>query len=375
MGVQILWLMPVHPIGIPHRKGTLGSYYSISDHKGINPEFGTMADFEELVSEIHNLGMKVILDWVANHAAWDHVWTIQNPKFFVQDEFGFKSPFDWTDVIQIDHQNPEQQEAMIDAMHFWVEEKNVDGFRADLAHLTPLAFWQKARLAIDAIRPGIIWLAETEDVEYVKAFDITFTWRWMHISQQALKEKGGISPLTEFLGSDDFPGLRLYFTTNHDENSWNGTEYEKYGVYAQALAVFSCLYLNSVPLIYSGQEAANKRRLAFFEKDAINWGEFELKQFYSGLLNIRMKPGISFEREGFKIYNHPEVLIISHTGEAGTIWVFLHFGTRETLIQPFELAGVEGIELFSGETYNASAPAISMKPGDHLVYESFRREG
>ncbi|RYG29406.1 MAG: alpha-amylase, partial [Chitinophagaceae bacterium] len=137
MGVDILWLMPIHPIGIPHRKGSLGSYYSISNHQAINPEFGTMADFDNLVSKIHELDMKVILDWVANHAAWDHVWTIQHPQYFVRDEFGFKSPFDWTDVIQLDHRNEEQQEAMINAMRFWVEERNVDGFRADLAHLTP----------------------------------------------------------------------------------------------------------------------------------------------------------------------------------------------------------------------------------------------
>ncbi len=373
MGVEILWLMPVHPIGIPHRKGSLGSYYSISNHRAINPEFGTMNDFENLVSLIHEMDMKVILDWVANHTAWDHVWTVQHPDYFLRDEFGFKSPFDWSDVIQLDHQNEEQQQAMIDAMRFWVEEKKVDGFRADLAHLTPLPFWIKARKAIEVINPEAIWLAESEEAEYTAAFDITFTWKWMHESAKIFSESGGVEKLRKFLEQSDLPGLRLYFTSNHDENSWNGTEYEKYGVYAKALAVFSGLYRNSVPLIYSGQEAANKKRLSFFEKDLINWvGEEELNHFYSTLLISRKKPGITFDECNFKFIDHPELLAFSHTGEAGSIWVFLHFGTAAVTIQPFEMAGADGIEIFTGERMDRNSPAISLKPGDFLVYESFR---
>jgi glycosidase len=373
MGVDILWLMPIHPIGIPHRKGTLGSYYSISNHQAINPEFGTMADFDNLVSKIHGLGMKVILDWVANHAAWDHVWTIQHPQFFVRDEFGFKSPFDWTDVIQLDHQNAEQQEAMINAMKFWVEEKNVDGFRADLAHLTPLPFWLKARRVIDGIKQDTIWLAESEELSYAEVFDITFTWRWMHESQNVLSKAGGLEKLWKFLEEDDFPGLRLYFTSNHDENSWNGTEYEKYGVYARALAVFSALYKNSVPLIYSGQEVGNKKRLSFFEKDPVNWSDGEdLGQFYSTLLSLRKKPGIVFSEKDFRFIHFPELIVFLHKGEAGTILVLLHLGTREVSIQPFEIAGVDGKEVFNEERLDKNSPAIIMQPGDYRVYESFR---
>lgn len=373
MGVDILWLMPVHPIGIPHRKGRLGSYYSISNHKAVNPEFGTMEEFENLVTKIHALGMKVILDWVANHTAWDHLWTKQHPHFFIRDEFGFKSPFDWTDVIQLDHNNELQQAAMIDAMKFWVEEKNVDGFRADLAHLTPLPFWKKARTVLDALNPGLIWLAESEEPSYTEAFDITFTWKWMHETQKVLGKNGKAEALLDFLSVNDLPGLRLYFTSNHDENSWNGTEYEKYGVYAKALAVFSAFFKCSVPLIYSGQENANTKRLSFFDKDPLEWSsEPPLADFYKTLLTTRKKPGLDFSGDKQKIVKHPELLAFSIPGDAGNLWVFLHLGREMITLQPFEFAGAEGVEIFSGEKLSVTSGEAIMRPGDYLVYESFK---
>jgi alpha-amylase len=177
MGVEVLWFMPIHPIGKINRKGTLGSYYSIADFKAVNPEFGTADDFKNLVKLAQDMGMKVIMDWVANHAAWDNVWTKDHPEYFVQDEAGnFKPPYDWTDVIQIDHHNIAEQDAMIDAMQYWVTEFDIDGFRADLAHLTPLAFWHKARTAIEPLKANLLWLAESEEVNYHEVFDATFTW-------------------------------------------------------------------------------------------------------------------------------------------------------------------------------------------------------
>jgi glycosidase len=149
MGVEVLWFMPIHPIGKINRKGTWGSYYSISDFREVNPEFGTAADFKKLVNLVHELGMKVIMDWVANHVAWDNVWMKEHPEYFVRDAAGnFKPPYDWTDVIQIDHSNAAEQDAMIDAMRFWISDFDIDGFRADLAHLTPITFWKKARTTL-----------------------------------------------------------------------------------------------------------------------------------------------------------------------------------------------------------------------------------
>lgn len=294
MGVEILWFMPVHPIGKINRKGKLGSYYSIMDFKAVNPEFGTADDFKGLIKQAHGLGMKVIMDWVANHAAWDNVWTEDHPDYFERDEAGnFKPPYDWTDVIQINHSNPAEQDAMIDAMKFWVVNFDIDGFRADLAHLTPLAFWKKARTAIEPLKPGLFWLAESEEISYHEVFDATFTWEWMHITEDFYKKKTDIDSLYHLLQKYQtaFPATayRMYFTSNHDENTWNGTEYEKYAELAKALAVFSFTW-NGIPLIYSGQEKPNLKRLAFFEKDSIDWNaEYRLHDFYKTLSGLRKR--------------------------------------------------------------------------------------
>ena len=294
MGVEILWMMPIHPIGIEKRKGTLGSYYSIQNHKGINPEFGSEEDFKDLVLKVHSLGMKIIIDWVANHTSWDNVWTQTNPEFFVRDgEGNFVAPYDWDDVIQIDHVSEAEQAAMIDAMQYWITAFNVDGFRADLAHLTPLSFWLKARLQLSAFKKDLIWLAETEEINYHEAFNISYTWRWMHTTQQFVTGEKTLADCVKVLSDykRDFEekDLRLFFTSNHDENSWNGSEYEKYGIFAKAWAVVSILYA-SVPLIYSGQEIPNEKRLEFFEKDNLDWkGVVSLHQFYKSLLSVRKR--------------------------------------------------------------------------------------
>ena len=303
MGVEILWLMPIHPIGIEKRKGTLGSYYSIKDHKGINPEFGTEADLHDLITKAHALNMRIILDWVANHTAWDHVWTKTHPEFFIKDEQGnFKPPYDWDDVLQIDHANKEEQIAMTDAMKYWIREFNIDGFRADLAHLTPLQFWKNARLQLSGLKKDLVWLAETEDISYHEAFDICYTWEWMHATEKLVRKEIRLATCIDLLKRQreefrEYP-LRMFFTSNHDENSWNGTEYEKYGVYAKALAVFSCLY-PGIPLIYSGQELPNTKRLKFFEKDQVEWGTTNgLQDLYRALLSLR-KANTAIREKGF----------------------------------------------------------------------------
>lgn len=291
MGVEVLWIMPIHPIGKINRKGTLGSYYSISDFKDVNPEFGDKADFKNLINLIHESGMKVILDWVANHAAWDNIWTKDHPEYFERDNEGnFKPPYDWTDVIQIDHGNAEQQNAMIDAMKYWVTDFDIDGFRADLAHLTPLDFWKKARTIIEPLKPDLFWLAESEEINYHEVFDATFTWEWMHAAENFYKGNIPFSSLHDVLKKyqTTFPATayRMYFTSNHDENTWNGTSLEKYGNMLKALIVFSCTW-NGIPMIYSGEELPNLKRLQFFEKDVIEWtGENTLHSFYKTLLQL-----------------------------------------------------------------------------------------
>ncbi|MES1222323.1 MAG: alpha-amylase family glycosyl hydrolase, partial [Bacteroidota bacterium] len=291
--VRILWFMPIHPIGKIKRIGTLGSYYSIKDYKAVNPEFGDIGDFKRLVNAAHQMGFKIIIDWVANHTAWDHMWAHDHREYYELNENGnLKSPYDWNDVIQLNHNSIEQQDAMIGAMKFWLQECDLDGFRCDMAHLIPLSFWQRARKELEAIK-HLFWLAETEDAAYHEVFDATYTWEFLHKMEQYWRGQTGTSGLDEVLYkyNDIFPkdAIRSYFTSNHDENSHSGSEYARLGDTAKVFAVL-CATWNGVPLIYSGQELPNKKRLKFFDKDEIEWtGNCELHNFYKTLLELHSK--------------------------------------------------------------------------------------
>jgi alpha-amylase len=291
MGVEVLWFMPITPISREVRQGTLGSYYACSDYVSVNPEFGVLDDFRQLVQQAHQSGMKVIIDWVANHTGWDHVWTKEHPAYYTRNAAGqFYDKHGWHDVIDLNYYNDDMRRDMIAAMKFWVRECDIDGFRCDMAHLVPLDFWRDARTELDAVKP-LFWLAETETIAYHEVFDASYTWDWMHQTEKFLKGSINLSDLRKVLENykTQFPpeALRLYFTSNHDENSWNGTEYEKYGDAALPLAVFSCTW-EGLPLIYSGQELPNRKRLKFFDKDEIGWtGKYELHHFYKALLQLR----------------------------------------------------------------------------------------
>jgi glycosidase len=290
MGVQTLWFMPLHPIGKSKRLGSLGSYYSISDHKAVNPEFGTLKDFQWLVQVAHDMGFKILMDWVANHTAWDHVWTASHPHFYIKDENGFfTSPYDWEDVIQLDHSNAAQQEAMLDAMQFWLTACDIDGFRCDMAHLTPLAFWKKARTKLDGIKP-LFWLAETEEPEYQAVFDAIYTWTFLHTMEAYWRKEKNLPALLAVLEKYESEcssrAMPLFFTSNHDENSHSGSEYERMGEAALPFAVL-CAVWKGIPLVYSGQEQPVMRRLNFYNKDAIQWtGTNRLHDFYKNLLQL-----------------------------------------------------------------------------------------
>ncbi len=296
MGVEIIWFMPVTPISVKNRKGTLGSYYACSSYVQTNPEYGTLDEFKQLVQLIHDHGMKVIIDWVANHTGWDHEWTVAHPEYYNTNADGsFKPPVEnWEDVIHLNFNNPALRTAMIEAMKFWVEECNIDGFRCDMAMLVPLDFWMEARKELDAVGT-LFWLGEFDqwgsDEPYASAFDVSYSWHWMHVSETFYKHKQRVyvldNALTAYQSKQPYKHMRAFFTSNHDENSWNGTEYEKYGDAALPLAVFSCMW-NGIPLIYSGQELPNQKRLQFFDKDEIKWkGTPKLHNFYKTLLTFR----------------------------------------------------------------------------------------
>ncbi len=291
MGIEVLWFMPITPISIEKRKGALGSYYACSDYTTTNPEFGSEADFKELVDAAHELGFKVLIDWVANHTGWDHRWTREHPDYFRRNQEGdFYEAHGWEDVIDLNYDNPDLRLAMIEAMKGWVRKFDIDGFRCDMAMLVPLDFWRQARKALDDMKK-LFWLAECEEIAYHEVFDATYTWRFLHRMEAFWRREYGLEGLYEILDDYDvqFPpgALRAYFTSNHDENSHSGSEYERMGDAALAFAVL-CATWNGLPLIYSGQEMPNKKRLGFFERDTIEWtGEYGLHDFYKALLDLR----------------------------------------------------------------------------------------
>ncbi len=295
MGVGTLWFMPITPIAEKNRKGTLGSYYACSDYTSINPEFGTLEDFKALVQQAHDMGMKVIIDWVANHTGWDHRWTREHPDYYLRDSAtgDFKIASGMDDIIELNFSNPALRTAMIDAMRFWVEECDIDGFRCDLAFWVELPFWREARHKLDAIKP-LFWFGEYDELdkpEYAEVFDASYTWTWMHRSKDFYQQQGPLDSLLAVLNRyESLPNdrMRSWFTTNHDENSWNGTEFEKYGDMARALAVFSFTW-PGVPLVYSGQELGNLKRIQFFEKDTIKPSKDAeaFGRFYSAVLQLK----------------------------------------------------------------------------------------
>jgi len=294
MGVEILWLMPINPLGQKNRKGSLGSYYSVADYLAVNPEYGTKQDLIDLVKKVHEHGMKVIIDWVANHTSWDNPLITKHSEWYKKDSTGkiIAPVADWSDVAALDYSQPELREYMTDALAYWIKEADIDGYRCDVAGMLPVDFWNKAVPEIRKIKP-IFMLAEEEQPKmHDTAFDATYSW-YLH---RALNDiAAGKKPATVIdsiysVEVKEYPkdAYRMRFTTNHDENSWNGTEFERLGEGARTFAVF-CFTFPGIPLIYSGQESAMNRRLRFFDKDTIPWGNYPLESFYTTLTSLKTR--------------------------------------------------------------------------------------
>jgi len=291
MGVDILWFMPIQPIGEVNRKGTLGSYYSVKDYRAVNTEFGTLDDFRELVAKAHELGMYVILDWVANHTAWDNYLVSEKPEWYTRDSLGnMISPYDWTDVVELNYDEPELWDYMIDAMKFWVREANIDGFRCDVAFMVPTEFWNRARRELETIKP-VFMLAESEEpILHEYAFDMSYAWGMHHIMNKiaaGTKNANHIDSMMQ-VTMKRFPpeAYMMQFTSNHDENSWAGTEFTRLGDGVLTFAVLTAT-LPGMPLVYNGQEAAMDKMLEFFEKDEIDWTELPFENFYRELFTLK----------------------------------------------------------------------------------------
>lgn len=386
LGVETLWFMPLTPIARQQRKGSLGSYYACSDYTAINEEFGTAQDFKQLVQQAHALGFKVIIDWVANHTGWDHTWTRQHPEYYLRDSAtrNFKIASGMDDIIELDYNNPALRQAMIDAMRYWVTEFDIDGFRCDLAFWVELGFWKEARASLDAIKP-LFWFGEYDDLdkpEYGEAFDASYTWTWMHKATDFYAKGLALDSLLAVLSRYDALGdstLRSWFTTNHDENSWNGTEYEKYGNMARSLAVFSMTW-NGVPLLYSGQEIGNRKRMAFFEKDLFQKGADadELFRFYQTMVLLKRThpalrsgdPAVTTRR----IRTSADDKVFCYVRKSGQREVLVVLNLSSVADLHFDLldSSIAGTyrNVFSQAANDFSATrSFEMQPWESLVYE------
>jgi glycosidase len=293
MGIDILWLMPIHPIGEKNRKGTMGSYYSVKDYYGVNPEFGTMEEFKSLVQKIHDMGMYVIIDWVANHSAWDCNLVDEHPEWYTRTPEGNFQPtpwYDWSDIIDFDYDQPGIREYMTEVLKFWIRETNIDGYRCDVAGFIPVEFWDNVRYELDQIKP-VFMLAEWESRDlHAHAFDMTYSWSlWNHLHDIAQGKKG-MHVLNEYMAHhvNTFPrnGYRMTFVDNHDKNSWEGNPFSNFGEALEACMVMQCT-VEGMPLVYSGQEAGLDRSLAFFEKDEIEWKDHPFADFYTTMFALK----------------------------------------------------------------------------------------
>lgn len=292
LGVDIIWLMPIHEIGVKNRKGTLGSPYSVKDYYSVNPEFGSLQDLKNFVNAAHELEMYVILDWVANHTAWDNTLVNLHPDWYDKDYKGDYRPtpwWDWHDIIDLNYDQPEVRKYMTDALTYWVKEVNIDGYRCDVAGFVPIEFWNNARKELDAIKP-VFMLAEWESRDlHAQAFDMTYAWSWNEAVHNICMGDSDVSQLFIYYSWNEsaFPenSMRMTFVSNHDKNAWEGTMYEQFGDGLEAAIVLSVVG-EGMPLIYNGQEAGNKKRLAFFEKDAIEWKEHEIGVLYKELFKL-----------------------------------------------------------------------------------------
>jgi len=374
MGVDILWLMPVTPISAEKRQGTWGSYYAASSYTNIDPAYGSEEDFKELIRTAHFFDMKVIIDWVANHTGYDHVWTKEHADWYRKDEHGnFTELYGWVDVIDLNYEIPALRDGMIGAMKYWVKTFDIDGFRCDMARTVPIDFWIEARAECDAVK-RLFWLAECEILNYHEAFDLTYGWEGMRAFDKYFKDELKFDEIRSILiNYSHYPigSRKLLFTSNHDENTYYGTEYEKYGVCAKAMAVFTCTW-PGIPLIYSGQEKPNLKRLEFFEKDFIDWeGEVELHGFYKTLLTIRKKNKALQESASVLLLqtDQPEVLLYLCRRQHDKVLVLMNLSKQAATfrIDHPALAG-QYVDLFSGEpkTMNRKE-TFNFQAGEYLV--------
>ena len=395
LGVDILWFMPVHPISVDGRKGTLGSYYAVQDYKAFNPEFGTIDQFKETVRKAHDLGMKVIIDWVPNHSGRDNAWVAEHPDWYAKDADGnMYGPYDWTDVYKFDYSNPDMRAAMIDALKFWVKDIDIDGYRCDVAGEVPVDFWDEARPALDSIKPVFMLAEASMPALHNNAFDMGYNWPLSEVmkavsataGQYTFKDaQGNVRefPETHAMAIDsllnaqavDYPKdtYLMNMITNHDYNSWEGTEFDRYGNLVPAMAVMTYT-IPGMPLLYTGQETGMNRALEFFEKDkAPEWEpRNDYFTFYQKLNHLKhTQPALAAGTEGAPMVVYattsPDLYVYSREKDGHGVVVLLNLSNADQTVEftdtTPDVAGMK--DYFT--TADAALPA-TMTPGQHLLF-------
>lgn len=379
MGVQTLWFMPINPISVADRKGSLGSYYAVSDYTALNPEFGTMSDWKNLVKKIHEMNMKVIIDWVPNHTGTDHRWLNEHPGFFKKDSSGKAAvAFDWADVRQLDYNNMQMQDSMIAAMKFWITQTGIDGYRCDVAWNVPALFWKKCIPQLRSLK-NIFMLAEADSAYAPSSgFDAIYAWHMFHKMADVAKGSRPATSLDSVKAEMDkmYPAntLQLYFTSNHDENSWNNCDFGLFpGASHAPFAVFTQTMGSSLPLIYSGQEEPVLRALKFFDKDPISFGKYQRTAFYQKLLELRkrnpaLSPDASFRK--ISVGNDAHLYAFLREKAGKKILVILNFSAKEETVTLNE-GSLQGtpLNLFMGTKEKLSAKPWDIEPWGYAVYE------
>ncbi len=383
LGVGILWFMPIHPIGEKNRKGTLGSYYSVKDYYGLDSSLGTKKEFQFLVKEIHKLGMHVIIDWVANHTSWDNDLVKTHPDFYSKDSAGkFLPPVaDWSDVIDLNYNNKELWQYMSDAMEYWLREFNIDGFRCDVAGMVPDEFWSYLYPKLSSHKKVFMLAEDERPIDHSTSFDMTYSWDLYHLFNEIAKGRkpasAVFSQLQKEKGNYPAQAFRMRFITNHDENSWNGTEFERLGDGVKAFSVLT-FTLPGMPLLYNGQEAGLNKRLNFFEKDPIEWKKSELTSFFETLTKLKTDfavldaedKGVSLE----EVKNSNGDKIVSFIRSVGSEKVFVVVNLSKEKVNASFIVAPEmknATDYFSKEKVKIGKSfAIDLQPWDYKIFTS-----
>ncbi len=382
LGADIVWLMPIHPVGVKGRKGSLGSYYAIRDYYDINPEFGTMEDFEHFLATAHLLGLRVILDYVANHTSPDAAWVDEKPAdWYVRDSLGNTVvQYDWTDIAKLNYDNADLRTEMKRVLHFWTD-KGVDGFRCDAAMEMPDEFWNDAFAELRAKNPDIYLLAEGEGAHFHEnGFDASYAWELHHLMNDIAQGKKPASEIADYVARDaeNSPreAFRLMFTSNHDENSWAGTEFERMGDAAEIMAVLTYLLPNGQPLIYTGQEFGFNRRFAFFDKDCLDdCTPNGFTDFYRRMNGLRHDNTALYAGEmGAPVHLLPHddaehLLAFVRENEDNAVIALLNLSSETVVAKP-DFAGLEGeyTDFAAGKPHTLNVgDAYEMKGWSYMI--------